>query len=104
MMLRKSCVVGITIFRDYSQELAYQIEEYSNLDECIRKNATQRSLKLINSCSRNLSSRRIKKEIEDVVKNSKKMFIIPSENMDKFKAHLEKILKEPTDDYMVMAS
>lgn len=105
MMLRKSCVVGITIFRDYGQELAYESEEYANLDECIRKNATKRNLKLINNCSRNMSARRLKKEIEDIVRNGRKMFIIPSENIERFKAIIESVLQEPMgDDYMVMAS
>lgn len=104
MMLRKSCVIGILILREYGQEISYKMEEYSNLDECIRKNATQRNLKLINNCSRNISARRVKKEIEDVTHHSRKMFIIPSENLDKFKALLEGILREPLGDYMVMAS
>ncbi len=105
MILRKSCVVGITIFRDIGQELAYEIEEYSNLDECIRKNATKRSLKLINNCSRKLSVRRLKKEVEDIVQNGRKMFIFPSENLDRYKSIIEDVLKEPLGgDYMVMAS
>lgn len=103
-MLRKSCVVGIMIFRDYGKELAYQTEEYDNLDECIRKNATQRNLKLINNCSRNMSSRRIRKEVSDVVKNSKKMFLVPSEKLPKFLNVLDEIIREPDVNYLTMAS
>lgn len=103
-MLRKSCVVGITVFRDFSQDLAYHTEEYDSLDECIRKNATQRNLKLINNCSRNISSRRIKKEVEDVFKHSKKMFLVPSEKLGKFITLLDEVIHEPNAGYLEMAS
>lgn len=103
-MLRKSCVIGIMISKDFGQELAYKTEEYKNLDECIRKNATKRNLKLINNCSRNISSRRIRKEVSDVEHNSKKMFLVPSEKLTRFLNILDDIIQEPNVDYLEMAS
>ena len=103
-MIRKNAVVGILVFRDLRQKLTYQIEYYCNLDESIRKNSNNLGLKLINNCSRTLSARRIKQEMEGVVRNSQRMFLLPSDKLGRFTSILDELIAQPELQLLNMAS